>query len=174
MNRIADYFADTYSQARAKFLAAVDKGGARLLSSHINPAKGPDGEDCITDVAWIGPDNARKLLILVSGTHGIEGYAGSGCHVAWLNEGWFARVAPKDTAVLLIHAINPHGFAWGRRANEDNIDLNRNFIDHARPRPENPDYEVYANISIRPIGPSRRSASTTPRLPSSSNATATT
>jgi hypothetical protein len=142
MNRIADYFADTYSQARANFLAAVDKGGARLLSSHSNPAKGPMGEDCITDVAWIGPDNARKLLILVSGTHGIEGYAGSGCHVAWLNEGWFARVAAKDTAVLLIHAINPHGFAWGRRANEDNIDLNRNFIDHAKPRPANPDYEA--------------------------------
>jgi hypothetical protein len=142
MNRIADYFADTYREARAKFLAAVDKGGARLLSSHTNPAKGPDGEDCVTDVAWIGPENARKLLILVSGTHGIEGYAGSGCHVAWLNERWFARTAPKDTAVLLIHAINPHGFAWGRRANEDNIDLNRNFVDPARPRPANPDYEA--------------------------------
>ena len=62
MDRIADYFADTYSQARAKFLAAVDKGGARLLSSHTNPSKGPTREDCITDVAWIGPDHARKLL----------------------------------------------------------------------------------------------------------------
>ena len=141
MDRIADCFADTYGQARAKFLAAVDKSGARLLSSHTNPAKGPIGEDCITDVAWIGSDNARKLLILVCGTHGIEGYAGSGCQVAWLNEGWFARAAAKDTAALLIHAINPHGFAWGRRVNEDNVDLNRNFVDHARP-PENPDYEA--------------------------------
>jgi hypothetical protein len=142
MDRIADCFADTYGQARAKFLAAVAKGGARLLSSHTHPAKGPDSEDCITDVAWIGPDNARKLLILVSGTHGIEGYAGSGCHVAWLNDGWYARAAPEDTAVLLIHAINPHGFAWGRRVNEENIDLNRNFVDHALPRPENTDYDA--------------------------------
>lgn len=142
MNRIADYFSDNYSEARAKFLAAVERGGARLLASYTNPAKGPDGEACITDVAWIGPVDASKLLILVSGTHGIEGYAGSGCHVAWLEERWFERTRPRDTAVLLIHAINPHGFAWGRRVNEDNVDLNRNFIDHSRPRPENADYQA--------------------------------
>jgi len=142
MDRIADCFADTYSGARARFLAAVARGGARLLSSHMHPAKGPEGEDCITDVAWMGPDDARKLLILVSGTHGIEGYAGSGCHVAWLHDGGYARAAVKDTAVLLIHAINPHGFAGGRRVNEDNIDLNRNFVDHSLPRPENADYDA--------------------------------
>jgi hypothetical protein len=144
MDRIANHFSSTYTEARGKFLAAVQAGGARLLSSHTNPAKGPSGEDCITDVAWQGPADARKLLILVSGTHGAEGYAGSGCHVAWLQEGWFARVAPKDTAILFIHAMNPHGFAWGRRVNEDNIDLNRNFVDHDKPHPPNADYEAIA------------------------------
>lgn len=142
MDRIADYFASTYTEARAKFLQAVQLGGARLLSSHTNPAKGPQGEDCVCDVAWIGPEDASRLLILVSGTHGAEGYSGSGCQVAWLREGWFGRIAPKDTAVLLIHAINPHGFAWGRRVNEDNIDLNRNFVDHSQPHPANADYEA--------------------------------
>ena len=42
-------------------------------------------------VARIGPADARRLLILVSGTHGIEGFAGSGCHTGWLAEGLFAR-----------------------------------------------------------------------------------
>lgn len=144
MDRIAGYFSSSYSEARAKFLTAIQHSGARLLSSHINPAKGPQGEDCITDVAWIGPEKASKLLILVSGTHGAEGYAGSGCHTTWLQDRWFERVAPKDTAILFIHAMNPHGFAWGRRVNEDNIDLNRNFIDHSRPHPHNPDYEALA------------------------------
>ncbi|MCY7307354.1 MAG: M14 family metallopeptidase [Rhodoferax sp.] len=144
MDRIAGYFPASSPAARAKFLAAVQQGGARLLSSHTNTAQGPHDEDCVTDVAWIGPQDAAKLLILVSGTHGAEGYAGSGCHVAWLQERWFERVQPKDTAVLLIHAMNPHGFAWGRRVNEDNIDLNRNLIDHSRPRPENPDYAALA------------------------------
>ena len=30
----------------------------------------------------------------------------------------------------MIHALNPFGFAHLRRANEDNVDLNRNFVDH--------------------------------------------
>jgi len=30
-------------------------------------------------------------------------------------------------------AVNPHGFAWLRRVNEDNVDLNRNFIDFPQP-----------------------------------------
>lgn len=142
VDRIAQCFSETYTEARTKFLQAVELGGARLLSSHLNPARGPAGEECITDVAWQGPADARRLLILVSGTHGIEGYAGSGCHVAWLREGWFGRLALQDTAILFIHAINPHGFAWGRRVNEDNIDLNRNFVDHARPHPDNDDYSA--------------------------------
>jgi len=142
MDRIADCFAETFTEARQKFLQAVDASGASLLSSHVNPAKGPAGEDCITDVAWLGPRDASRLLILVSGTHGIEGYAGSGCHVAWLRERWFERLElPRGrTAILFIHAINPHGFAWGRRVNEDNIDLNRNFVDHHGPHPTNEDY----------------------------------
>lgn len=145
MNRVASCFSETYTEARAKFLQAVESGGARLLSSHLNPARGPSGEECLTDVAWLGPADARRLLILVSGTHGIEGYAGSGCHVAWLREGWFGRAAHEDTAILFIHAINPHGFAWGRRVNEDNIDLNRNFVDHDAPHPGNPDYDALRN-----------------------------
>lgn len=54
---------------------------------------------------------------------------------------------PKDTAVLLIHAINPYGFSHVRRVNENNIDLNRNFLDFSEDLPENPDYaEVHPLI----------------------------
>ncbi len=140
----ASHFSATYPEARAKFLAAAERAGAKLVASHKNPQHGPDGGALHTDIARIGPADARRLLILVSGTHGIEGFAGSGCHTGWLAEGLFARQAAPDTAVLFIHAINPFGFAWERRVNEDNIDLNRNFIDHARPRPENKDYEAVA------------------------------
>jgi hypothetical protein len=50
------------------------------------------------------------------------------------------------TAILLVHAINPFGFAWIRRVNEDNVDLNRNFIDHGRPAPENPGYRELRDL----------------------------
>ena len=34
---------------------------------------------------------------------------------------------------MLAHALNPYGFAWRRRANERNVDLNRNFLDPGEP-----------------------------------------
>lgn len=139
-----DIFCADYAACRARFLAALEAAGGTHLGAHENPCRGPSGEALYTDIARIGPADAAKLLILVSGTHGVEGYSGSGCHTGWLDAGLFARQAGPGTAVLLVHAINPFGFAWGRRTNEDNVDLNRNFIDHAKPRPANPDYEAIA------------------------------
>jgi polar amino acid transport system ATP-binding protein len=49
---------------------------------------------------------------------------------------------PDDTAVLLIHLINPWGTAWRRRQTEDNVDLNRNFVDFGAPLPSNVRYET--------------------------------
>jgi hypothetical protein len=67
------------------------------------------------------------MLVLIAGTHGVEGHCGSGAEIAWLRNGGPAKL-PKDTGALLIHAINPYGFAWTRRVTEDNVDLNRNFV----------------------------------------------
>ncbi len=133
----AQLFSETYDEARAKFLAALDAAGGTRLADFQNPGKGPAGEALFTDVARLGPADARKLLVLISGTHGIEGFCGSGCHTGWLSGGF---ALPAGVAVLFIHAVNPHGFAWKRRVNEDNVDLNRNFLDHAKPHPVNADY----------------------------------
>ena len=87
-----------------------------------------------------GPRDAARLLVLNSGTHGVEGAYGSAAQVAWLRKGGKPFQLPPDVAVLLIHLINPWGTAHARRVNEDNVDLNRNFIDWSRPLPANPDY----------------------------------
>ena len=143
MNKsVSSFFAASYAEAREKFLKAAATAGAEIIDSYAHPAKGPDGGDLATDVAWLGPRTAKKLLVLVSSTHGIEGYCGSGCQVSWLENRNYHRDASPDTAALLIHAINPHGFAYGRRVNEDNVDLNRNFLDFTKPLPTNPDYEA--------------------------------
>jgi hypothetical protein len=44
-------------------------------------------------------------MLVVSGTHGVEGYYGSDCQIAWLDT--LDEKAPADTAVLLIHLLNP-------------------------------------------------------------------
>jgi hypothetical protein len=43
--------------------------------------------------------------------------------------------------VLLVHALNCWGAAWGRRNTEGNIDLCRNFLDFSAPLPTRPIYE---------------------------------
>ena len=62
---------------------------------------------------------------------------------------------------MLVHAVNPWGFAWLRRVNEDNVDLNRNFLDHAAPHPENPD----VRRPLRPREPRAARRAETPTLP---------
>lgn len=141
---VFDFFSTSYAEARAKFLAAVDAAGAHLLASDENPNRGPDDGRLFTDTAWIGPRDATKLLVLVSSTHGIEGYCGSGAQVGWLAKRHYYRDARPDTAVCIVHAVNPFGFAWGRRVTEENVDLNRNFVDFNQPLPRNPDYEALA------------------------------
>ncbi len=121
---VPSFFSATYSEARNKFLnACADR--SLTVKSHLNDrAKGAEEEDLFMDVTRIGPENASKILILSSGTHGGEGFCGSGIQVGLLREG-FLKELPADTAVILIHAINPYGFSHVRRVNEDNIDLNR-------------------------------------------------
>jgi len=135
-------FSATYAEARGKFLEAADAAGAEL-SAISHPERGPDGGELATDVAWIGPTNAAAVLVLVSATHGVEGHCGSGAQIDWLRRGEAARLGPEQ-AVLLIHAINPYGFAWSRRVTQENVDLNRNFVDFSQPLPENPGYDELA------------------------------
>ena len=93
------------------------------------------------DFALLGTPDASGLLFLMSGTHGVEGFCGSGCQVALMHDDRFMRAIERSGAcVLLLHALNPYGFSHLRRANEDNIDLNRNFVDFDKPLPENPAY----------------------------------
>ena len=151
---LAASFSSSYAEARAKFRAAAREAAAAISSYH-NPTAAPAGEICessgiapapsdeplSTDAAWIGPREATRLIYAQSGTHGVEGFCGSGIQIGWLRQG-LHRELPRDTALLLTHAINPYGFAWQRRVTEDNVDLNRNFVDHAAGYPANAGYEA--------------------------------
>ena len=122
------HFSESYSEARTRFVEAALRTGAPIESFENPSGTGPTGETLTTDVALFGPADATKLLVLVSGTHGVEGFAGSGAQITMMESLRFSAL-PARTAVLLIHAVNPYGFAWLRRVNEDNVDLNRNSID---------------------------------------------
>lgn len=145
-----DCFSANYNDARKKFLDASRAAGTKLVSFK-NPHKGPDEETLYTDVALSGPVEADTILVLGSGTHGVEGFTGSAIQTCLLNEGLASTLKPS-ISIVLIHAINPYGFAHLRRFNEDNVDLNRNFVDHSKPYPANPGYEkLQDTISPRHI-----------------------
>ena len=136
-------FSAAYVEARTRFLDAALAAGAEL-ASHAHPEAGPSGEPLSTDVAWFGARDAQRVLVTISGTHGVEGYCGSGAQLDWLLRREHEHV-PEGTAVLMIHAINPYGFAWNRRVTHENVDLNRNWIDFDGPLPHNLAYDELAD-----------------------------
>ncbi|HIE4432317.1 DUF2817 domain-containing protein [Burkholderia multivorans] len=136
----ADVFSENYEQAKARFRDAAARRGAWLQSTR-NPARSPSGVALTTDVAWLGRSTASRVLVIISGTHGVEGFAGSAIQTAWLHKA-DPSTLPDDLAVMLVHALNPFGFAWQRRVNEDNVDLNRNFVNWDLPRVENDGYHT--------------------------------
>jgi hypothetical protein len=64
---------------------------------------------------------------------------------------------------VLIHGFNPVGFSWVRRVNEDNVDLNRNFVDWASP-PSNAEYGEIADLLVPSTWSDDAQASTTTAL----------
>ncbi|MAT52369.1 MAG: hypothetical protein CMK32_14430 [Porticoccaceae bacterium] len=138
-----DAFPDCFSTARASWLSALDDLPLPCeRREFIHPATGPEGEVLTTDVAWIGPAGAGKVLVLICATHGIEGYAGTGVLIDCLRLLSSGQLAlPEDTALVSIHGLNPWGYAWDRRCDDQGIDVNRNFIDFDNP-PDNPGYEA--------------------------------
>lgn len=143
------YFSETYAEAREKFRAAA-KASGHSVTARLHPgAKGPDGEDLGMDVVWFGPRSAAGVLLNLSGTHGAEGFAGSAAQIAWIEAKGYEAL-PTGTAVLMVHGVNPYGFAHFSRTTEDNVDLNRNWIDFSKPAPENPHYADYHPILTPP------------------------
>jgi hypothetical protein len=135
------HFCGSYARARERFLEAAAARGARL-EHHVHPLRGIDGEALAADVAVLGPDDAEEVLLLHSGTHGVEGYCGSGIQHALLSQRQpLAQALDEGLRVVLLHAINPWGFSWSRRVTEDNVDLNRNFRDFREAGGPDPDYD---------------------------------
>lgn len=69
----------------------------------------------------------KNLIVLTTGVHGMEGYIGSVMLDVFFEE-IFTELDKKDTGVLVVANVNPYGMKYMRRYNENNVDLNRNFI----------------------------------------------
>jgi hypothetical protein len=138
-------FSASYFDAWQRFTRSHQRVAPRLvrsLHSYAHPLLGPQHEALGCDVLHLGQsDTPQQLLVLISGTHGVEGFAGSAIQSDCLPLLEDVLQKHPTLGIVMIHAFNPWGFAWLRRCDHEGIDLNRNFVDFDSPLPDNTDYE---------------------------------
>lgn len=155
------WFIDDYASARADFLRRGDAladtfTGVERLAIPVPSRSGASG--LFVDGLYIPAQGGerRRLLVVSSGVHGVEGPTGSAVQRLFMHEVLTAQHLQgplADTGVLLLHALNPYGFARYRRFTENNVDLNRNAsTDHALYQTVNAGYPVVDSL-INPTGP---------------------
>lgn len=124
------YFSADYFESRDKFRRAVQKAGGSLEICAHPTALGPRGEALSVDVGVFGRSHAESVFFNINGIHGIESYAGAAAQLQWI-AGTAPQELPENVSVVLVHNINPFGWAHNSQYNEDLIDVNRNFIEFA-------------------------------------------
>jgi hypothetical protein len=123
------FFHETYDENRGQFrrLAASLQREFSDVEISKRIVKSEVDSDLTIDAVYIPAQNeAKKLLIMTSGVHGMEGFTGSAVQQYFMTEVLDGEVL-QNMGVLLIHAINPYGFKYQRRVSENNVDMNRNF-----------------------------------------------
>ena len=85
-------------------------------------------EELYIDTIYL-PSKSKQtnLVVLTTGVHGIEGYIGTVMLEVFLEE-IYPKLDSENTGILIVANVNPYGMKYHRRYNENNVDLNRNFI----------------------------------------------
>jgi predicted deacylase len=156
---VAEYFGTDYLSSRELFRHVARSAGAAVQTFELPEHRGPKNESLTIDTGRIGAPQPDRALVILSGTHGVEGFAGSGCQVGFFVDRLY-QALPATACALLVHALNPFGFAWLRRVNEDGVDLNRNFVDFSKSLPSSSAYEALHEFLVPADwqGETRRSA----------------
>jgi hypothetical protein len=145
----SSFFSPDYATAKERFLALAANQKATTWQIPLS-AKGPQDSALSIDIALLGSPNAKRVVLHCSGLHGIEGFAGSAIQLALLSD---TLHIPADCAVVFVHALNPYGMAWLRRVNENNVDLNRNFLGAEETYTGAPDHYIALNHLLNPESP---------------------
>ncbi len=146
-------FPSSYEDSRARFIRDFELLRPKWADSRLESVPLKTDSSISIDYAWAEPHKKQNLIVISTGLHGIEGYVGSVMLKIFMDE-FAPKLNPENTGVLLVHAINPWGMKNRRRYNENNVDLNRNFIwDESFDPKINPDYEPMTSMlnPARPI-----------------------
>lgn len=117
----------SYSESRDAFRRCVDALQWQR-EAHAISSCGPSDEELTIDVAWSDERCDLPTLIISSGLHGVEGFFGADLQRGLLESVCARQFDLHGVRLVLIHALNPYGFAHVRRFDANNIDPNRNFL----------------------------------------------
>jgi len=124
----ADVFFNEYEEVRAHFLEKTEELKAAGHDVQTESYAIAAEDDLYIESLYIAPTEKKdNLIVITTGVHGIEGYIGSTMLDVFWNE-VYLTVNPQNTGVLVVANVNPYGMKYHRRFNENNVDLNRNFI----------------------------------------------
>ena len=122
-------FATSYEEVRDnldELVGYLRKNGVEVVTSEyaVNEA-----ENLYIDNIYLPSTGEHtNLIVLTTGVHGIEGYIGSTMIEVFIMD-ILPQINRENTGVLIVANVNPYGMKNYRRYNENNVDLNRNFIE---------------------------------------------
>ena len=124
----SEVFYNSYDEIRAHLkerVSALRENGVNVKTSEYAV---DDSDNLYIDNIYL-PSAKEKdnLIVLTTGVHGMEGYIGSVMLDVFFDE-IYPDIDTDNTGILVVANINPYGMKYMRRYNENNVDLNRNFI----------------------------------------------
>ena len=124
----SEQFFTTYEEVRNNLASRVDKLRADGINVIVQEYAVDEKDDLYIDnISIPAAETNENLIILTTGVHGMEGYIGSVMLDVFFDE-IYPDIDKANTGVLVIANVNPYGMKNYRRYNENNVDLNRNFI----------------------------------------------
>lgn len=125
----ADSFLTTYDEVRAHLEARINSLRASGVTVEYTEHAIDETDNLYIDNIYLpSTDKFTNLIVLTTGVHGMEGYIGSVMLDVFFEE-IYPTLDTTDTGVLIVANVNPYGMKYMRRYNENNVDLNRNFIE---------------------------------------------
>lgn len=128
-HKYSEYFYNTYDDVRAHLaerVEALEKSG--IAVEHKTHAIDEADGLYIDNIYLPASEENTNLIVLTTGVHGIEGYIGSVMLDVFF-EDIYPTIDTNKTGILIVANVNPYGMKYMRRYNENNVDLNRNFIE---------------------------------------------
>ena len=124
----SESFLNTYEEVRENLEERVQKLRDSGVTVETESYAVDEADDLYIDNLYIPSEKEKtNLIVLTTGVHGMEGYIGS-----TMLDVFFEEIYPdldrETTGILVVANVNPYGMKYYRRYNENNVDLNRNFI----------------------------------------------